>query len=262
MPRITPAVLRRMKAERKKAVWLALYDAPSARIAEQAGVDVFLVGDSAATTVFGHEDTIPITLETMLALCRAVARARKDAMVVLDLPFGSYQASPEAAFAASVRALKEGGADAVKMEGGAWLAPTVAFLAERGVGVVGHVGLLPQAQRMTGSLKRRGEDPKERQALLDDAKALAEAGAVALVLEHVPAALAREITESVPIPTVGIGAGPHCDAQVLVWHDLLGLSAKRPPFAPAYAELGQAARKAIARWAEDVRSGRFPEGEA
>jgi 3-methyl-2-oxobutanoate hydroxymethyltransferase len=180
------------------------------------------------------------------------------AWVVCDLPFGTYQQSPEQAFETSVRVLQETGCDAVKLEGGVPMAETILFLSDRGIAVVAHIGLTPQSVKKFGSYRPRGNNPEEHQAILDDARAVAEAGAVALVLESVPAELAEEITASVSIPTVGIGAGRGCDSQVLVWHDLLGLSEKNPPFAPAYANLREQITAAINAWSDDVRKGTFP----
>ncbi len=256
--RTTTASLARAKREGRKLVWLTAYNAWQARLAEAAGVDALLVGDSLGVVELGLPDTLPVSLEMMIHHAAAVVRARTTALVVVDLPFASYQASPETAFAAAARVLKETGADAVKLEGGAWLAPTVRFLSERGIAVVGHVGFLPQSARRLGSYRRRGEDEEERKQILADAKALEEAGAVAIVVEHVHAEVARAITKAARVPTIGIGAGAHCDGQVLVWHDLVGISARRPPFAPAYMEAGALMSDAIARWCEDVRAGKFP----
>lgn len=255
---VTAATLLRAKRDGQKTVWLTAYDVSSALLAEAAGVDVLLVGDSLGNACLGFDTTIPVTLEMMLHHTAAVVRGRSRAWVVCDLPFGTYQQSPEQAFANSVRVLQATGCDAVKLEGGEPMAETIRFLAERGIAVVAHIGLTPQSVKKFGGYGRRGKTADEREQLLRDAHAVNEAGAVALVLENIPHDLAEEVTRSVSIPTVGIGAGPDCDAQVLVWHDLLGLSASNPPFAPAYADLATSIRESIGRWGEDVRQGRFP----
>ena len=255
---VTAATLMRAKRDDQKMIWLTAYDASSALLAEEAAVDVLLVGDSLGMVCLGYDSTIPVTLNEMIHHTAAVVRGRKRAWVVCDLPFGSYQLSPQQAFGNSVRVLQETRCDAVKLEGGVPMAETIRFLAERGIAVVAHIGLTPQSAKKFGSYGRRGKSGDEREQLLEDATAVCEAGAVALVLENIPHDLAKEINASVSIPTVGIGAGPDCDAQVLVWHDLLGLSATNPPFAPAYANARQLMHDAIARWGDDVRQGRFP----
>ncbi|MDT8376230.1 MAG: 3-methyl-2-oxobutanoate hydroxymethyltransferase [Mariprofundaceae bacterium] len=256
--RVTAATLAKAKAANRKSVWLTACDTTSAQLAEAAGVDVLLVGDSLGMVALGFDSTIPVTLDQMIHHTAAVVRGRSEAWVVCDLPFGTYQQSPEQAFETSVRVLQETGCDAVKLEGGIPMAGTIAFLADRGIAVVAHIGLTPQSVKKFGSYRPRGNNPGEYQAILDDARAVSEAGAVALVLECVPAELAGEITKTVTIPTVGIGAGTGCDAQVLVWHDLLGLSEKNPPFAPAYTNLREQITTAISAWSEDVRTGDFP----
>jgi 3-methyl-2-oxobutanoate hydroxymethyltransferase len=261
--RITAATLAKAKAANQKSVWLTAYDTTSAQLAEAAGVDVLLVGDSLGMVALGFDSTISVTLDQMIHHTAAVVRGtgcsdNHRAWVVCDLPFGTYQQSPEQAFETSVRVLQETGCDAVKLEGGVPMAETIRFLADRGIAVVAHIGLTPQSVKKFGSYRPRGNNPDEYQAILDDAMAVAEAGAVALVLESVPAELAEEITASVSIPTVGIGAGRACDSQVLVWHDLLGLSEKNPPFAPAYVNLREQITSAINAWSDDVRHGIFP----
>jgi len=256
--RITAATLAKAKAAKEKTVWLTAYDTTSATIAEAAGVDVLLVGDSLGMVALGFDSTVPVTLDHMIHHTAAVVRGRQRAWVVCDLPFGTYQTSPAQAFETSVRVLQETGCDAVKLEGGVPMAETIRFLSERGIAVVAHIGLTPQSVKKFGSYRPRGNNPEEYQAILADARAVAEAGAVALVLECIPADLAAEITSSISIPTVGIGAGSSCDAQVLVWHDLLGLSEKNPPFAPAYTNLRQQITSAINTWSGDVRTRAFP----
>ncbi|MDQ6981740.1 MAG: 3-methyl-2-oxobutanoate hydroxymethyltransferase [Mariprofundus sp.] len=256
---ITAATLLRARRCNEKTVWLTAYDAVSATIAETAGAEVLLVGDSLGMVCLGFDSTLPVTLDHMIHHTAAVVRGRKHAWVICDLPFGTYQQSPEQAFESSVRVLQETGCDAVKIEGGEHMAATILFLAERGIAVVAHIGLTPQSVKKFGSYGKRGKDHVERTQLLKDAKAVSSAGAVSLVLENIPADLAAEITGSVDIPTVGIGAGAACDAQVLVWNDLLGISESNPPFAPAYAHVRDTMTDAISRWVADVKSSRFPE---
>jgi len=255
---VTAATLMRAKRDGHKMIWLTAYDASSARLAEAAGVDVLLVGDSLGNTCLGFDSTIPVTLDDMIHHTAAVVRGHRRAWVVCDLPFGSYQKSPEQAFESSVRVLQATACDAVKLEGGEHMAATIRFLAERGIAVVAHIGLTPQSVKKFGGYGKRGKSDSERGQLLRDAAAVEEAGAVAVVLENMPHDLAAEIGRTSAIPTVGIGAGPDCDAQVLVWHDLLGISESNPPFAPAYADVRQMMSDAITRWGEDVRDGRFP----
>ncbi|MDQ6966629.1 MAG: 3-methyl-2-oxobutanoate hydroxymethyltransferase [Mariprofundaceae bacterium] len=254
---VTAATLLRAKRDDQKMIWLTAYDAASSRLADEAGVDVLLVGDSLGMVCLGYDSTIPVTLDDMIHHTAAVVRGRRRAWVVCDLPFGSYQMSREQAFESSVRVLQATGCDAVKLEGGEHMAATIRFLSERGIAVVAHIGLTPQSVKKFGGYGKRGKSADERQQLLKDAAAVSQAGAVALVLENIPHDLASKISENTKIPTVGIGAGPDCDAQVLVWHDLLGLSASNPPFAPAYADARQMFTDALKRWGEDVRQGRF-----
>ncbi|EAU55703.1 3-methyl-2-oxobutanoate hydroxymethyltransferase [Mariprofundus ferrooxydans] len=256
---ITAATLLRAKQHNEKTVWLTAYDAVSAQIAETAGCDVLLVGDSLGMVCLGYDSTIPVTLDQMIHHTAAVVRGRSHAWVVCDLPFGTYQQSKEQAFASSVRVLQETGCDAVKIEGGEHMAETIRFLSDRGIAVVAHIGLTPQSVKKFGSYGKRGKSEGERLQLLKDAESVCNAGAVSLVLENIPTDLAGEITGTLPVPTVGIGAGSDCNAQVLVWNDLLGISASNPPFAPAYANLRQIMSDAVSRWADDVKSGRFPE---
>lgn len=255
---VTAASLAKAKAAHEKMVWLTAYDAASAQLAEIAGVDVLLVGDSLGMVSLGFDTTIPVTLDQMIHHTAAVVRGKKSAWVVCDLPFGSYQQSPQQAFESSARVLQETGCDAVKLEGGEPMAETIRFLAERGIAVVAHIGLTPQSIKQLGNYAKQGKSESARHQLIRDAKAVEEAGAIAVVLECIPDDLAAEVTESIAISTVGIGAGSACDAQVLVWHDLLGLSEKNPSFAPAYADLRNTITTAIESWAEDVRSGAFP----
>ena len=251
--KVTAATLLTAKKNHQPQVWLTAYDAGAARIAEEAGVDVLLVGDSLGMVNLGYDTTIPVSIDDMILHTAAVVRGTTYAWVVCDLPFGSYQQSPEQALQTSVQILQMTGCDAVKLEGGKAMAKTVQFLSERGIAVVGHVGMTPQSVKKFGNFKQRGTTDTEYQSIYEDALAIADAGAVAIVLECVPENLASNITAKVRIPTVGIGAGKACDAQVLVWHDVLGLSERRPPFAKAYANLRQDAISAIAAWANEVR---------
>ena len=255
---VTAATLLRAKQRDEKSVWLTATDATSAAIAEMAGAEVLLVGDSLGMVSLGYDSTLPVTLDQMIHHTAAVVRGRKFAWVVCDLPFGSYQRSAEQAFDSSVHVLQESGCDAVKIEGGEHMAETIRFLAERGIAVVAHIGLTPQSVKKFGSYGKRGKSESEQAQLIADARAVTEAGAVALVLENIPAELATAITSHVEIPTVGIGASAECDAQVLVFNDLVGISESNPPFAPAYADVRKVMSDAIARWSADVKSGQFP----
>jgi len=256
---VTAATLFRAKSEGKRCVWLTVFDAASAGMASEAGVDVLLVGDSLGMTRLGLDTTLPVTLEQMIHHTAAVVRGRGAAWVVCDLPFGTYQKSPEQAFETAVQVLQQSGCDAIKLEGGTVMAATIRFLADRGIAVVAHIGLTPQSVKRLGSYRKRGVERGEHAQLLADAEAVTGAGAAALVVENIPSELASDITNRVDIPVVGIGAGPGCDAQVLVWDDLLGISESNPPFAPAYADIRQSTLDAIARWAGDVKQGRFPD---
>jgi 3-methyl-2-oxobutanoate hydroxymethyltransferase len=255
--RVTVRDIAAAKARGEKWPMLTTYDALTAGIFDEAGIPVLLVGDSAAMVVYGYDTTIPVTVDDLIPLTAAVARGTKRAMVVADLPFGSYQASPAAALAAATRFMKEAGAHAVKLEGGMRVARHVEELAAAGVPVMGHLGLTPQSVHAFGGFRvqGRGEDGER---LLHDAKALQAAGAFAIVLEGIPAVLGGRITESLHIPTIGIGAGPDCDAQVLVWQDMAGLSPRSPKFAKRYAEVAATLRTAAAEFAAEVASGAFP----
>ncbi|RMD81318.1 MAG: 3-methyl-2-oxobutanoate hydroxymethyltransferase [Candidatus Dadabacteria bacterium] len=248
---------------RRRLVMLTAYDFTFARIADRAGVDMLLVGDSLGMVVQGRENTLGVTMDEMIYHTRMVARGRQRALVVGDMPFLSYQVSPAEAVANAGRLIKEGGAEAVKLEGGLNVAETVARIVDVDIPVVGHIGLTPQSiHRMGGHRvqgRRAGNAPGARDRLLRDAEALERAGVFAIVIEGVPADLAGEITRSVSVPTIGIGAGPECDGQVLVLHDVLGLEDRiKPKFVKRYAELGAAATEAIARYAGEVRQGAFP----
>lgn len=245
--------------EASPLVALTAYDFTFARLAEAAGVDILLVGDSLAQVVQGEDTTLPVTLEQMIYHARCVDRGRERALLVVDLPFRAYKASPAQAFDSAARVMAEGGAEMVKLEGGGPMVETVAFLQERGIPVMGHLGLTPQAIHQLGGYRVQGRDPEEAEALLSDAMALEEAGARALVLEAVPAALARRVTEALSIPVIGIGAGPDCDGQVLVLHDALGLGeAETPRFAKTFMAGAESIKGALAEFCREVRAGTFP----
>jgi len=262
--KITVPDLQRMKDAGTKITALTAYDFSFGRIVDAAGVDVILVGDSLGMVVQGLETTLPVTLEETIYHCRMVARARRRALLVADLPFLTYQVSVQDALRNAGRLIKEGGAEAVKLEGGIAMADTIAALAAVDIPVMGHVGLTPQSvHRMGGHRvqgRRRGQGPGERERVIADAHAVADAGAFAVVLEGIPLDLAAEITAQIDIPTIGIGAGRHCDGQILVLHDVLGLFGDfAPKFAKRYADLGRAAVEAIAEYAGEVRGGVFPD---
>jgi 3-methyl-2-oxobutanoate hydroxymethyltransferase len=256
---VTVASLRARKPGGAKITVVTAYDVTFARLADRAEIDVILVGDSLGMVVQGLPNTLPVTLDEMIYHARAVVRGTTRAHVVADLPFMSYQASVEDGMRAAGRMLKEGGAAAVKVEGGEEIAPLVARLSAAGVPVMGHVGLTPQSVHQMGGFRVQGRTDVQRAKILAGARALVDAGAYAIVLEGMPVALASEVTAAVSIPTIGIGAGPACDGQVLVMHDLLGLDvAWSPKFARRYAELGREVEHAFAQYAEDVRKGNFP----
>ncbi|HMB17743.1 MAG TPA: 3-methyl-2-oxobutanoate hydroxymethyltransferase [Gaiellaceae bacterium] len=246
----------------EKLVMVTAYDHPGARLADAAGVDLILVGDSAADNVLGYDSTVPVTVDELLVLVRAVARGAEHALVIADMPFGSFQVSDETALANAVRFIKEAGADAVKLEGAGPSLSRVQAIVGAGIPVMGHVGLTPQSATMLGGYKAQGRTAAKAQRLHADARALEAAGCFAVVLEAVPAPVADLISEALMVPTIGIGAGPGCDGQVLVWHDLLGLSDRRPArFVKRYAEVGDEIRRALEAYAGDVRAGAFPAEE-
>ena len=255
--RVTVRDIAAAKARGEKWPMLTAYDALTARIFDEAGIPVLLVGDSAGMVVFGHDTTIPVTVDDLIPLTAAVVRGTSRAMVVADLPFGSYQASTRDAMAAATRFLKESGAHAIKLEGGQRIARQVEDLVAAGVPVMAHLGLTPQSVHAFGGFRVQGRGEAGEQ-LLQDAKTLEAAGAFAVVLEAVPAPLAARVTGSLSIPTIGIGAGPDCDAQVLVWQDMAGLSPRTPKFVRQYADVGTVLRDAATAYAEDVVSGSFP----
>ncbi len=260
--RVTISQLKSMKRKGEPIAMLTAYDYPSARLVDEAGVPLILVGDTLGMVVLGYETTLPVTMDDMLHHVKAVVRGARRAFVVADLPFMSYQTGPEDALRNAGRFLQEAGAQAVKLEGGVTVAESVRRIVDAGIPVMGHIGLTPQSLHQFGGWKVQGKTPQSAVRLMNDALALERAGAFAIVLELVPAALASLITKRLRIPTIGIGAGAGCDGQVQVFHDLLGLyDAFVPKHARQYARLGEIARDAIAEYAGDVREGRFPTEE-
>ena len=259
--RVTARSLGRRKGKAEAFSMLTAYDHTFSRIFDEAGIDVLLVGDSVGNTVQGEESTLPVTLDEMVYHCRMVARGARRALVVGDMPFGSYQVSPEEAVRNAIRLVKDGGVAAVKLEGGASMQETIARIVRAEIPVMGHVGLTPQAIHRMGGYRVQGRGDSAREQVIADAIAVEAAGAFAVVLEGVPAELAREITERVGIPTIGIGAGVDCDGQVLVLHDLLGLTDWTPSFAKSYANLGALASQAARAYADDVAGRKFPGDE-
>jgi 3-methyl-2-oxobutanoate hydroxymethyltransferase len=249
-----------MKHRGEKIVMVTAYDAPGGELADAAGVDLILVGDSAAMVVLGHQSTVPATVDELIVLTRAVTRGARRPLVIADMPFGSFQVSDGEAVANAVRFLKEAGAEAVKLEGAGPMLSRVRALVGSGIPVMGHIGLTPQSATMLGGFRAQGRTAEKATRLYEDALALERAGCFALVLEAVPAPVAARITQALEIPTIGIGAGAGCDGQVLVYHDLLGLYQGRAPrFVKRYAELAPEIQSALETYAAEVRSGAFPE---
>ena len=252
--------LAELKARRQPIAMVTAYDAPSGRLADAAGADLILVGDSAAMTVLGHDSTVPATMDEMIVLTRAVTRGARRPLVVADMPFGSFQVSDEEAMHNAIRFVKEAGADAVKLEGAGPMLSRVQALVGGGIPVMGHLGLTPQSATMLGGFKAQGRTAEKAVRLYEDALALEAAGCFAIVLEAVPAPVAARITEALSVPTIGIGAGAGTDGQVLVWHDLLGLyEGNSPRFVKQYADLATAIKEAVGTYVEEVRERRFPE---
>ena len=257
--RVTTYTLQEMKASGTPIAMLTAYDYTSARILDEAGVDVLLVGDSASNVMAGHETTLPITLDQMIYHAQCVVRGVSRALVVVDLPFGSYQGNSKEALASAIRVMKESGAHAVKIEGGEQVAPTVERLLDAGIPVFGHLGLMPQSIYRYGTYQVRARDAEEAAALKRDAHLLQSAGCSAVVLEKIPSGLAADVSSSLSIPTIGIGAGVGCDGQVLVTHDLLGLTTDfHPRFVRRYASLAEVITGAVHQYIEDVRERTFP----
>ena len=257
--KVTVPSLRLSKERGERLVCLTAYDYPTARVVDEAGTDIILVGDSLGNVVLGYDNTVPVTLDEMVAATRAVRRGVTRALLVADMPYGSYHTGADDAVRAAIRLVKEAGAEAVKLEGGKSRAEIVKRLTNEEIPVVGHIGLTPQSVHKLGGFRLQGKTTEAARALLEDAKALEAAGACAIVLEVIPREIAQAITESVAVPTIGIGAGAGCDAQVLVLHDLVGLSfGKSPRFVRAYANLRETMADAISRFNEDVRAGVYP----
>ena len=260
--KVTAPEIMKRKQTGEKITALTAYDYSFARILDDAGIDILLVGDSLGSVIQGHESTLPVTLEEMIYHTRAVARGRKRALVVADMPFLSYQVSLEEAKRNAGRFLSEGGAEAVKIEGGVPMLETIEAIVQIGIPVMGHVGLTPQSIHRFGCYRVQGKEKEQREKILQDALAVEEGGAFSIVLEGIPMDLAQEITRRLSIPTIGIGAGMHCDGQVLVVHDMLGLFDKyTPKFVKRYAELRDVMADAVKRFIADVRGGSFPDDE-
>ena len=256
---ITPQHFRNLKQKDQPITVLTAWDYTIAQILDEAHLDILLVGDSLGMAILGHATTLPVTLDMMLHHTQAVKRGVKNAFIVMDLPFLSYQESPIQAMRSAGLALQEGGAHGVKLEGGyPEMIATIAKLVQAGIPVMGHIGLTPQSVNQLG-FKQQGQTDEARRKILDEAIALEQAGVFAIVLEHIPSDLAQTITSTLKIPTIGIGAGPHCDGQVLVTSDLLGLGTWKPPFAKAYANLRETITQAVTTYCNDVRSGTFPD---
>lgn len=257
--RITTETLRKMKFDGDKVTMLTAYDFTTAKIVDAGGVEAILVGDSAANVMAGDETTLPITLDHMIYHTQCVARGVSRALVVADLPFGTYQSNPEKALESAVRMMKEGGAHAIKVEGGAEIADSIRRIVNAGIPVMGHLGLTPQSIYQFGTYKVRAKEDAEAEKLLSDARLLHELGCFALVLEKIPADLAGKVTESITIPTIGIGAGPHCDGQVLVYHDMVGMNKGfSPKFLRRYLDLYSEITGAVSQYVKDVKNADFP----
>jgi 3-methyl-2-oxobutanoate hydroxymethyltransferase len=261
--RITIRDLQAAKERGERWPMLTAYDYSTARVFDEAGIPVLLVGDSAANVVYGYDSTVPVTVDELLPLVRGVVRGTSRALVVADLPFGSYQGSAQQALDTAARFMKDGGAQAVKLEGGQRVAAQVELLVSAGVAVMAHIGLTPQSVNTLGGYRVQGRGDEAAHRLLQDAKALQQAGAFAVVLEVVPSELAAEVTRTLHIPTIGIGAGPSCDAQVLVWQDMAGLRGDGKParFVKEFADVGAVLRDAAMRFGDEVRGGTYPQPE-
>ncbi len=263
MSRLSIHKLSEWKAQGQRFAMITAYDFPSARLVEQAGIPVILVGDSLGSVVLGYESTVPVTIDDVVYHTRAVVRGTHRALVVADMPFMSYQANPDDAVRNAGRLLQEGGANAVKLEGGGHVVPLVRRMVECGIPVMGHLGLTPQSVNQFGGHRVQGKTPAAAARIINDARALEEAGAFAVVLETIPAPVAKMVTERISIPTIGIGAGPHCDGQVQVFHDLLGIYDDCRPLkhAKQYAHLGEVIRNAVKEYLTEVETGAFPTAE-
>lgn len=263
MARISIHRLRELKAQGRRFAMITAYDYPSARLVEQAGAPIILVGDSLGSVILGYDSTVPVTMEDIIHHTRAVVRGTEKAIVVADMPFMSYQANADEAMRNAGRLLQEAGATAIKLEGGSHVAPLVRRMVESGIPVMGHLGLTPQSVNQFGGHKVQGKTPAAAAKLINDARALEEAGAFAIVLETIPAPLAKMVTERLSIPTIGIGAGVHCDGQVQVFHDMLGIYDDQRPLkhAKRYAIIGETIRNAVRDYISEVEDGSFPTAE-
>jgi len=258
--RITTHILQEMKARGEKIAMLTAYDYSMAAIVDEAGMDIILVGDSASNVMAGHETTLPITLDQMIYHASSVVRAAKRALVVVDLPFGSYQGNSKEALNSAIRIMKEAGAHSIKMEGGVEISESVSRILTAGIPVMGHLGLTPQSIYKFGTYTVRARHEEEAQKLREDALKLQELGCFAIVLEKIPATLAKEVSENLNIPTIGIGAGRHCDGQVLVIHDMLGINKEfKPRFLRQYANLNEVMNEAIKNYVSDIKTKSFPD---
>lgn len=257
--KVTTETLRKMKFDKEKITMLTAYDYTTAKMVDAGGVDAILIGDSAANVMAGHETTLPITLDQMIYHAQCVVRGVDRALVVADLPFGTYQSDPQKALESGVRMMKESGAHAVKIEGGEEIADSVSRLINAGIPVMGHLGLTPQSIYQFGTYKVRAKEDSEAEKLIKDAKILEELGCFALVLEKIPADLAKKVSESISIPTIGIGAGPDCDGQVLVYHDMVGMNKGfSPKFLRRYLDLYTEITGAVSQYVKDVKDVSFP----
>ncbi len=258
--RITAPEIQAMKARGEKIAMLTASDYPTGRLIDDAGIDIALVGDSLGMVVLGLESTLPVTMDIMIHHTQAVARGCKKALIVADMPFMSYQASSEQAVLNAGRLIQEAGAGAIKLEGGAHVAEVIERITDAGIPVMGHLGMTPQSVHQFGGYRKQGRDEAAAARIIDAARTLQQAGAFSIVLEHIPHALAGQITDNLEIPTIGIGAGPDCDGQVLVTHDVLGFYDKFvPPFAKQYAHIWDTAKAAFSKYREEVKSGEFPQ---
>ncbi|MDO5614648.1 MAG: 3-methyl-2-oxobutanoate hydroxymethyltransferase [Cruoricaptor ignavus] len=257
--KVTTETLRKMKFDKEKISMITAYDFTTAKMVDAGGIDAILVGDSAANVMAGHETTLPITLDQMIYHTQCVVRGVDRALIVADLPFGSYQSNPDIALDSAVRMMKEGGAHAIKIEGGEEIKKSVKKIVNAGIPVMGHLGLTPQSIYQFGTYKVRAKENAEAEKLIADAKLLEELGCFALVLEKIPAVLAKQVSESISIPTIGIGAGSDCDGQVLVYHDMVGMNKGfSPKFLRRYLDLYSEITGAISQYVNDVKSGDFP----
>ena len=257
--RVTTETVRKMKFDNEKISMLTAYDYTTARMVDAGGIDVILVGDSASNVMAGHETTLPITLDHMIYHAQCVVRGTERALVVVDLPFGTYQSDPQKALDSAVRIMKESGAHAIKLEGGEEVAESIRRIVNAGIPVMGHLGLTPQSIYQFGTYKVRAKEDAEAEKLINDAKLLQELGVFSIVLEKIPAQLAKQVTEAVDVPTIGIGAGPECDGQVLVYHDMVGMNKGfSPKFLRRYLDLYEEITGAVAQYVKDVKSVDFP----